>query len=54
MCDYTINYYIYASCIDPGSHFFGTSVDDNQKHRCPKSPHGRYIVLPGRCLLCST
>ncbi|SPN97158.1 uncharacterized protein DNG_00674 [Cephalotrichum gorgonifer] len=25
MCDFTKNFYIYTSCIDPGTHFFGTS-----------------------------
>ncbi|KIN04079.1 hypothetical protein OIDMADRAFT_18174 [Oidiodendron maius Zn] len=54
MCDYTKNYYIYATCIDPGAHFFGTSVDGKKEHRCSKSPHERYIVVPGHCPLCTT
>jgi hypothetical protein len=54
MCDYTKNYYIYASCIDPGAHFFGTSLDGKKEDRCSKSPHERYIVMPGHCPLCST
>lgn len=52
MCHYTINYYIYASCIDPGAHFFSTSVDGEKGDRCPGSPHERYIVVPGHCPLC--
>lgn len=52
MCDFTKNYYIYTSCIDPGTHFFRTSVDGSRKHSCPKGPHERYIVLPGECPLC--
>ncbi|KAG6362418.1 hypothetical protein INS49_010648 [Diaporthe citri] len=39
MCDFTKNYYIYSSCLDPGAHFFRTSVDGNRKLACPKGPH---------------
>lgn len=53
MCDFTKNYYIYSSCLDPGAHFFRTSVDGNRKLACPKGPHERYIVQPGTCPLCS-
>lgn len=53
MCDFTKNYYIYSSCMDPGAHFFRTSVDGNRKLACPKGPHERYIVQPGTCPLCS-
>ncbi|KAL2113358.1 hypothetical protein VUR80DRAFT_4195 [Thermomyces stellatus] len=52
MCDFTKNFYIYTSCIDPGAHFFGTSVDGNHKNSCPDGPHERYIVIPGHCPLC--
>ena len=52
MCDFTKNYYIYTSCVDPGAHFFGTSVDGNLEDSCPNGPHERYIVLPGHCPLC--
>ncbi|EHA49175.1 hypothetical protein MCOR27_002824 [Pyricularia oryzae] len=52
MCDFTKNYYIYTSCLDPGAHFFRTSVDGSHKHACPKGPHERYIMLPGHCPLC--
>lgn len=52
MCDFTKNYYIYTSCADPGAHFFQTSVDGNRRHRCHRSPHERYIVMPGQCPLC--
>ncbi|KAE9582808.1 hypothetical protein CGMCC3_g945 [Colletotrichum fructicola] len=52
MCDFTKNYYIYTSCIDPGAHFFRTSVDGNRNRTCGKGPHERYIVVPGHCPLC--
>jgi hypothetical protein len=54
MCEYTKNYYIYTSCVDPGAHFFGTSVDGKREHRCPRGPHERYIVVPGHCPLCNS
>ena len=52
MCDFIKNYYIYTSCVDPGAHYFGTSVDGNRSQACPKGPHERYIVQPGQCPLC--
>lgn len=52
MCDFTKNYYIYTSCVDPGAHFFRTSVDGSRKRSCPKSPHERFIMLPGECPIC--
>lgn len=52
MCEYTKNYYIYASCQDPGAHFFKCSVDGRKDKRCPNGPHERYIVQPGHCPLC--
>ncbi|KAI1814751.1 hypothetical protein GGS20DRAFT_585239 [Poronia punctata] len=30
MCDFTKNYYIYTSCLDPGTHFFRTSIDGSR------------------------
>ncbi|KAI2621105.1 hypothetical protein GGR54DRAFT_639233 [Hypoxylon sp. NC1633] len=27
MCDFTKNYYIYTSCLDPGAHFFRTQAN---------------------------
>ncbi|PQE10096.1 hypothetical protein CJF31_00004034 [Rutstroemia sp. NJR-2017a BVV2] len=53
MCEYTIHYYVYTGCIDPGAHYFSRSVDGNRDRRCPKGPHERYIVQPGKCHLCS-
>jgi hypothetical protein len=52
MCDFTKNYYIYTSCVDPGAHFFRTSVDGSRKRSCPNGPHERYIMLPGECPIC--
>ncbi|KAK4211079.1 hypothetical protein QBC37DRAFT_442346 [Rhypophila decipiens] len=52
MCDFTKNYYIYTACVDPGVHFFGTSVDGSHKRSCSKGPHERYIVVEGSCPLC--
>lgn len=53
MCEYTRNYYIYTSCIDPGAHYFSTSIDGSKERQCAKGPHERYIVVPGHCPLCS-
>ncbi|KAI0450125.1 hypothetical protein F5B21DRAFT_445872 [Xylaria acuta] len=52
MCEYTKNYYIYTTCLDPGTHFFRTSIDGSRKTACPRGPHERYIVQPGQCPLC--
>jgi len=54
MCEYTKNYYVYTSCLDPGAHFFSTSVDGNRDRRCARGPHERYIVVPGHCPLCNS
>ncbi|XWW97185.1 hypothetical protein V2A60_005166 [Cordyceps javanica] len=35
MCDFTKNYYIYMSCVDPGLHFCSTSTDGSRQHSCP-------------------
>ncbi|CEJ82663.1 hypothetical protein VHEMI02712 [[Torrubiella] hemipterigena] len=53
MCDYTQNYYIYMSCIDPGMHFCSTSTDGSRHQSCQRGPHERYIVIPESCPLCS-
>jgi hypothetical protein len=56
MCEYTKDYFVYTSCVDPGAHFFGSSVDKEREHQCPQcpiGPHERYIVIPGHCPLCS-
>jgi hypothetical protein len=53
MCDFTKNYYIYMSCIDPGLHFCSTSTDGSRQRSCPMGPHERYIVIPESCPLCS-
>ncbi|KAH7330042.1 hypothetical protein BKA65DRAFT_508311 [Rhexocercosporidium sp. MPI-PUGE-AT-0058] len=53
MCEFTKNYYIYTSCLDPGAHFIGTSVDGMKDHKCSRGPHERYIVVPGHCPLCT-
>ncbi|KAJ8070295.1 hypothetical protein OCU04_000677 [Sclerotinia nivalis] len=53
MCEYTRNYYIYTSCVDPGAHYFSTSIDGSKDRQCAKGPHERYIVVPGHCPLCS-
>ncbi|KAH7150680.1 hypothetical protein DER46DRAFT_628650 [Fusarium sp. MPI-SDFR-AT-0072] len=31
MCDFVKNYYIYSSCVDPGTHFCRISIDGNRK-----------------------
>lgn len=52
MCNFTKNYYIYTSCVDPGAHFCKTSTEGDSKKICSKGPHERYIVLPETCPLC--
>jgi hypothetical protein len=52
MCDFTKNYYIWTTCVDPGMHFFRTSLDGSKKNSCPNGPHERYIVVPGTCPFC--
>lgn len=53
MCDFTKNYYIYMSCVDPGLHFCSTSTDGSHLRSCPMGPHERYIVIQESCPLCS-
>ena len=53
MCNYFINYYIFSSCSQPDSHILQTSLDGNKKSCCSASPHDRFIVVVGRCHLCS-
>lgn len=53
MCNYFKNYYIYSSCSQPDSHILRTSLDGNKESRCSQSPHDRFIVVVGRCHLCS-
>ncbi|KAI9815861.1 MAG: hypothetical protein M1826_001925 [Phylliscum demangeonii] len=52
MCDYVRNYYVYASCADPGAHFFRTSIDGSTEAICARAPHERFIVVSGTCPLC--
>lgn len=52
MCDYYQNFYIYSTCTNAALHFFRTSMDGNAATKCPKSPHGRYIVVAGTCPHC--
>lgn len=53
MCNFTQNYYIYETCIDPGMHFCSTSTDGSRKSSCKNGPHERYIVVPESCPWCS-
>jgi len=48
------NSYIYASCQDPGAHFFKCSTDGRKDKSCAYGPHDRYIVCPGACPLCDS
>ena len=52
MCQYYKNYYIYASCMDPGAHFFKTSTDGHKGNTCSQAPHERFIVVQGSCPIC--
>lgn len=52
MCNFTKNYYIYTSCIDPGVHFLRTWLEGDSKRNCALGPHERYILIPGCCPLC--
>ncbi|KAK8137692.1 hypothetical protein PG984_001072 [Apiospora sp. TS-2023a] len=38
MCDFIKNYYIYTSCVDPGAHYFRTSMDGSKSTRVPEGP----------------
>lgn len=53
MCEYFKNYYIYSSCSNPAAHFLRTAIDDPGAAKCPDSPHDRFIVVVGKCHLCS-
>lgn len=53
MCNYFKNYYIYSSCSQPDSHILRTSLDGSKESRCSDSPHDRFIVVVGRCHLCT-
>lgn len=53
MCNYFKNYYIYSTCQNPAAHFLRTSLDGNKDTRCAESPHDRFIVVVGKCLLCA-
>ena len=53
MCNYFINYYVFSSCSQPDSHILKTSLDGNKENCCSASPHDRFIVVIGRCHLCS-
>ncbi|KAJ0134554.1 Uncharacterized protein HZ326_22386 [Fusarium oxysporum f. sp. albedinis] len=52
MCNFAQYYYIYSSCMDPGTHFCKMSIDGSPKRSCPNGPHEHYIVLPESCPLC--
>lgn len=52
MCNYFKNYYIYSTCQNPAAHFLRTTLDGNKDARCSDSPHDRFIVVVGKCLLC--
>ncbi|OJI97286.1 hypothetical protein ASPVEDRAFT_36700 [Aspergillus versicolor CBS 583.65] len=53
MCNHFKNYYIYSTCSQPSSHIIRTSVDEPKEARCAESPHDRFIVVVGKCLLCN-
>lgn len=53
MCNYFKNYYIYSTCQNPAAHFLRTSLDGSKDSRCSDSPHDRFIVVVGKCLLCA-
>ena len=53
MCNFFKNYYIYSSCSQPDSHFLRTSLDGSKDGRCSEGPHDRFIIVVGKCHLCS-
>ncbi|KAL3480401.1 hypothetical protein BJX99DRAFT_220736 [Aspergillus californicus] len=53
MCNHFKNFYIYSTCSQPSSHIIRTSIDDSKEARCSSSPHDRFIVIIGKCDLCS-
>ncbi|PWY77368.1 hypothetical protein BO70DRAFT_363310 [Aspergillus heteromorphus CBS 117.55] len=53
MCHYFKNFYIYSTCREPAAHIIKTNMDDESKEpKCSDSPHDRFIVVVGLCLLC--
>lgn len=54
MCEYYKNYYIYSTCRDPAEHFIRSDYDGTiDDSTCKESPHDRYIIVMGLCILCS-
>ncbi|KAJ5281489.1 hypothetical protein N7478_006861 [Penicillium angulare] len=54
MCNYFKNYYIYSRCSNPSAHVIKTSLDNDgaKSKECSSSPHDRFIVVAGNCILC--
>ncbi|KAK3951015.1 hypothetical protein QBC32DRAFT_371481 [Pseudoneurospora amorphoporcata] len=52
MCDFFKNYYIYASCTDPGLHFYKIELDGSPQGACSRAPHERFIVKGDKCEHC--
>ncbi|KAL0474815.1 hypothetical protein QR685DRAFT_567709 [Neurospora intermedia] len=52
MCNFFKNYYIYASCTDPGLHFYKIELDGSPQGACPRAPHERFIVKGDKCEHC--
>ncbi|CAG8368106.1 unnamed protein product, partial [Penicillium salamii] len=54
MCNYYKNYYIYATCNNPSAHFLRSEMEGSKDNStCKDSPHDRFIVVVGKCILCT-
>ncbi|KGO70459.1 hypothetical protein PITC_014690 [Penicillium italicum] len=55
MCNFFQNFYIYSTCSNPAAHFLRTEMEGTKDNStCKDSPHDRFIVVVGKCVLCST
>ncbi|EKV06766.1 hypothetical protein PDIG_67430 [Penicillium digitatum PHI26] len=55
MCNFFKNYYIYSTCSNPAAHFLRTEMEGTKDNgTCNDSPHDRFIVVVGKCILCSS
>lgn len=55
MCNFFKNFYIYSTCSNPAAHFLRTEMEGTKDNStCNDSPHDRFIVVVGKCILCSS
>lgn len=55
MCNFFKNFYIYSTCSNPAAHFLRTEMEGTKDNTtCNDGPHDRFIVVVGKCVLCSS